>query len=42
MCRLIIILKTLDDDSVVVSLVYGVNAKMKKFLFDLNNFFDSV
>ena len=43
MCRLIIIIpKTLDETTLLLSLVYGVNAKiMKKFIkVRLNTFFD--
>ena len=42
MCRLIILLKTLDETTLLLlSLVYGVNAKiMKKFKVRLNTFFD--
>ena len=42
MCRLIILLKTLDETTLLLlSLVSGVNAKiMKKFKVRLNTFFD--
>lgn len=43
MCRLIIIIpKTLDETTLLLSLVYGVNAKImkKKFKVRLNTFFD--